>query len=91
MFTGCTSLTQAPILPATRLVDRCYASMFNGCSSLTYIKAMFLDEPSTTYTQWWVQNVPSGGTFVKNANAAWENTFDRSAIPTGWTVETAIE
>lgn len=91
LFNGCTSLTQAPVLPATRLEAGCYSSMFAGCSSLTYIKAMFLDEPSTTYMQWWVQGVPSGGTFVKNANATWENTFDRFAIPTGWTVETAIE
>ena len=34
MFSGCTSLTQAPALPATTLTDRCYASMFAGCTSL---------------------------------------------------------
>lgn len=35
MFYGCTSLTQAPELPATTLTDRCYSSMFRNCTSLT--------------------------------------------------------
>ena len=34
MFTGCTSLTQAPALPAMTLADFCYRSMFQGCTSL---------------------------------------------------------
>lgn len=35
MFSGCTSLTIAPELPATTLADACYNHMFNGCTSLT--------------------------------------------------------
>ena len=35
MFRDCTSLTQAPALPATTLASSCYNSMFNGCTSLT--------------------------------------------------------
>ena len=35
MFSGCTSLTTAPELPATVLADRCYSSMFSSCTSLT--------------------------------------------------------
>ena len=35
MFNGCTKLTIAPALPATKLESRCYMGMFNGCSSLT--------------------------------------------------------
>ena len=35
MFSGCTSLTQAPILPATLVSAGCYTSMFSGCTSLT--------------------------------------------------------
>ena len=35
MFTGCTSLTKAPELPATTLAVSCYDSMFTGCASLT--------------------------------------------------------
>ena len=35
MFPGCTSLTEAPELPATTLADDCYDGMFSGCTSLT--------------------------------------------------------
>ena len=35
MFSGCTSLTTAPELPATKLESRCYFNMFYGCTSLT--------------------------------------------------------
>ena len=34
LFSGCTSLTTAPELPATTLGTACYYSMFNGCKSL---------------------------------------------------------
>ena len=44
LFDGCTSLTKAPALPATKLQMYCYRSMFEGCTSLT--KAPEL--PSTT-------------------------------------------
>jgi hypothetical protein len=35
MFHGCTSLTQAPALPATTLAANCYDSMFSGCTQIT--------------------------------------------------------
>ena len=35
MFSGCTSLTTAPELPATTLERSCYESMFRGCTALT--------------------------------------------------------
>ena len=44
MFNGCTSLTQAPALPATTLADYCYSYMFGGCTSLTQAPAL----PATT-------------------------------------------
>ena len=34
MFKGCTSLSEAPSLPATKLAKQCYFSMFEGCTSL---------------------------------------------------------
>ena len=34
LFSGCTSLTTAPELPATKLTDGCYYQMFTGCTSL---------------------------------------------------------
>ena len=44
MFYGCTSLTQAPDLPATTLAYSCYSYMFNGCASLVQAPAL----PATT-------------------------------------------
>lgn len=35
MFEGCTSLTQAPVLPATELQQLCYYLMFKDCKALT--------------------------------------------------------
>ena len=34
LFEGCTSLVQAPELPATTLANECYRDMFYGCTSL---------------------------------------------------------
>jgi hypothetical protein len=62
--------------------------MFNGCSNLNYIKAMFTTEPSTTYTNNWVNGVSASGTFVKNSTAQW-NVTGVNGVPSGWTVETA--
>lgn len=50
---------------------------------------MFTTTPSTSYLNSWVTGVSSTGTFVKNAAATWTNTFGTSAIPSGWTVQTA--
>ena len=92
MFEGCTSLTTAPELPATDLAyaTNCYQSMFQGCTSLNYIKAMLmaLGYGDYGYTSNWVQGVASTGTFVKNASATWTTTGN-DGIPTGWTVQTA--
>ena len=44
MFNGCTSLTQAPELPATTLANNCYSGMFYNCTSLTTAP----DLPATT-------------------------------------------
>jgi hypothetical protein len=33
MFNGCSSLTQAPELPATTLANYCYNYMFGNCKS----------------------------------------------------------
>ena len=35
LFRDCTSLTKAPVLPATTITDSCYYGMFRGCQSLT--------------------------------------------------------
>ena len=90
MFQNCTSLTTAPELPATTLVQYCYQYMFGGCSNLNYIKAMFTTTPSATYTYNWVSGVAASGTFVKNSAATWD-VSGTNGVPTGWTVQTASE
>ena len=44
LFIGCTSLTKAPVLPATTLAYNCYYNMFYGCTSLTEAPVL----PATT-------------------------------------------
>ena len=47
MFAGCTSLTQAPVLPANTLADSCYLGMFADCTSLTQAPRL----PATTLAE----------------------------------------
>ena len=47
MFSGCTSLTTAPELPATSLASNCYNNMFSGCTSLTTAPVL----PATTLAE----------------------------------------
>ena len=63
LFQNCTSLTKAPVLPATTLGDYCYQYMFNGCTSLT--KAPEL--PATTLTQWCYHDMFRGCTSLTEA------------------------
>ena len=48
MFSGCKSLTVAPVLPATTLMVRCYSSMFMNCSALTTAPEL----PATTLARY---------------------------------------
>ena len=84
MFFGCTSLTTAPELPATALTTYCYYYMFCGCSKLNYIKMLATDISASNCLGYWVSNVASTGTFVKNPNASLPT--GASGIPSGWTV-----
>ena len=56
MFNHCTSLTQAPDLPATTLASHCYEGMFLNCYSLT--KAPKL--PATTLSDYCYREMFSG-------------------------------
>ena len=84
MFKGCTSLTQAPTLPAETLVEGCYADMFANCSSLNYINMQAININAYRSLDYWVENVASNGTFVKNPNAQWYIVGD-NGVPSGWT------
>lgn len=92
MFGNCTSLQKAPALPAISFPSSrqgYYLRMFNGCTSLNYIKSLHTNIDRSSYTNGntyqWVQNVSSSGTFVKNINANWSVT-GTSAVPSGWTI-----
>ena len=85
MFSGCSSLTTAPELPATKLASGCYSYMFKGCSNLNYIKCLATDISATDCTTNWVNGVAETGTFVKEIGVEWETGIN--GIPEGWTVE----
>jgi len=61
--------------------------MFDGCTNLNYIKAMFITNTPKN-TSYWVRNVAPSGNFVKNSAATWNETGN-DGIPEGWTIETA--
>ena len=88
MFSGCTSLVQAPELPATNIDYQSYEQMFYNCTNLNYVKCLATGEVGTYYTNGWLYNVSSTGTFIKNPNmSSW--TPGASGIPSGWTVQDA--
>lgn len=88
MFRMCVNLTTAPELPATTLAEGCYLEMFLGCTNLNYIKMLATDISATDCLKYWVNNVASTGTFVKNA-AMTSLPTGTSGIPSGWTVQNA--
>ena len=63
MFRGCTSLTQAPALPATTLASNCYQSMFRECTSLSQAPAL----PATTLASNCYQYMFNGCTSLTQA------------------------
>ena len=65
MFKHCTSITQAPDLPATTLSSHCYEGMFLDCYSLT--KAPKL--PATTLSDYCYREMFSGCTRLTQAPA----------------------
>lgn len=65
MFNGCTSLTQAPALPATTLVFACYNQMFYGCTSLTQAPSL----PATTLATWCYSGMFRGCTSLTQSPA----------------------
>ena len=65
MFYGCTSLTQAPELPATTLAKSCYFSMFSNCTALTQAPTL----PATTLEANCYNNMFYGCTSLTQAPA----------------------
>ena len=63
MFSGCTSLTTAPELPATTLASFCYDDMFENCTSLTTAPKL----PATTLASFCYRGMFSGCTSLTTA------------------------
>lgn len=84
MFQNCTLLTTAPELPNCVMDNSCCNEMYNGCSSLNYIRCYATDISAYRCTYNWVTGVAASGTFVKNASTTWES--GNSGIPAGWTI-----
>jgi len=101
MFQECVLLTEAPRLPIKNInYAHSYDYMFNGCTNINYIYALFTTIPddNRSITTKWVENVASTGIFVQNINATWGisgSTYARnSGLPSGWTViyyDTALD
>ena len=63
LFKGCTSLTQAPELPAMTLANSCYSSMFSGCTSLTQAPEL----PATSLSNYCYNSMFRGCTSLTQA------------------------
>ena len=87
MFDRCTSLVSSPDLLATATYSGCYRWMFNGCSSLNYVKCT-MSYYNSERTYMWMNGVPATGTFVKKSGVTWES--GESGVPSGWTVQDAV-
>ena len=74
MFASCTSLTQAPALPATTLVNGCYQDMFRGCTGITKAPAL----PATTLTASCYRSMFDGCTSLTQAPALPATTLAKS-------------
>ena len=87
LFSGCTSLTKAPELPATTLTEKCYGEMFLGCTSLSEIHVSFSDWGSDSWTGSWVKDVAPTGTFICPYTLPLR--YGESWIPKDWAVKYA--
>ncbi len=83
MFSGCTSLTKAPFLPATSLVRGCYNEMFYGCQKLASITCLARNISAEECTAYWI-TVKSTGKFTRLYGVNWSR--GANGIPDGWTV-----
>ena len=63
LFYNCTTLTKAPELPVTDIIDSCYYQMFEGCSSLTTAPEL----PATTLYTYCCQYMFRNCTSLKTA------------------------
>lgn len=70
LFRNCSSLTEAPTLPATTLADYCYSYMFYGCTSLTAAPEL----PATTLANYCYSHMFNGCTNLNYIKAMFTTT-----------------
>jgi hypothetical protein len=75
-------LTEIHLPRIETLASQCYQEMFKGQKNLSYIECLATDKTANKCLDNWVNGVASSGTFVKDANASWNN--GNSGIPNGW-------
>ena len=84
MFLGCTSLTQAPELPATILADNCYWGMFYHCTSLTQAPEL----PATTLAEGCYYEMFSGCTSLSEIKVPFDD-WNRGHYTAEWVIDVA--
>ncbi len=76
---------EEPLGPATELVDRCYANMFDGCGNLEALICLATTITGTDCITDWLNGVKPYGTFSKAKDAScWSP--GSNGIPSGWSV-----
>ena len=80
MFSGCTSLTTAPELPATTLAAHCYESTFSGCTSLTTAPEL----PATTLAAYCYQSTFSGCTSLTTVSVSFISWDEENSATSNW-------
>ena len=86
LFSNCTELTNAPVLPAKVLTEDCYCGMFYNCAKINHIKMLATDISAEYCLHNWVVGVSSTGTFVKHPEATWD-VRGVNGVPEGWTIK----
>ena len=84
LFQGCTSLTQAPELPATILADNCYWGMFYHCTSLTQAPEL----PATTLAEGCYYEMFSGCTSLSEIKVPFDD-WNRGDYTAEWVIDVA--
>lgn len=87
MFNGCTSLTQAPALPATTLASNCYYGMFSGCTALTQVPAL----PATTLKDKCYSGMFNGCTSLKLSSTKTDDYTQEYRVPSSGNGTTATD
>ena len=90
MFSYCTNLVSAPVLPATTLADYCYYLMFTNCKKLSTVTMLALESEITSksycVTDWLYEagTDASSRTLKVQDEAAYSALEDNGYLPDIW-------